>query len=519
MADDARETTCALPALWPWLLLCAAVAGWVNLGTFHRHHHADSLVPILVSLQRWTPFIWCQDRMGMLVPLLALPFQSPLANLLVQGTLHVFAALTAGFLLARYVLPDRTYPLVGALSAAGFLALAPPAWVFDFTANTFYGLWLALGLGGLLLAERRPGERALPRWRGLLALLLLVLAHWVFAAAAFVLVPLVIARRLCGDTSPPAHPPDKAARRRRGALVPALPLALLGFAAGFLLMRLVHIACRTGLGTLPPGQWWGTWEQLAINAWADLTPSGWPVLLAGMAAAGGVWLLFPALRRRAARAWRAAAVLAAAGVGYFLLMGTREWMALNSFCARYTRPTVFLLHGALLVAGVAPLCAVLPARIHKSLGTLTPVLLLLAAASAYGYPSLQGVRAQLDRTLGACTNDILAARCTHVAGNYWRVWPAVFHANLALYEQGRNAEVWGITIRCEETLRRWRDMPREAARIAVAAGGDADADPYLSATGFPELVVAEKRPTVWVLRPPASSGDRFALAPGPSAKR
>jgi hypothetical protein len=347
--------------------------------------------------------------------------------------------------------------------------------------------------------------------------LLFVLAHWVFAAAAFLLAPLALLRSLLCAKSQAASPSDETApgvsrrhrwvRRADGVLASELGGALvllgLGFGAGFLLMRLVHIACRTGLGTQPVTQWGETWVQLAGNAWADLAPHGWPVFLGGMALAGVLALAVPCLRRHALRAWTLAAALAGAALLYFLFLGTREWMALNSCCARYTRPSIFLLQAALLVAGLVPLGAALPGAVRKSLGALAVPLLLLAAVFGYGYPSLENARRQLDHTLGLCTNDILAARCTHVAGNYWTVWPVVFHANLAQYEQGQTAPVWGITTRCEETLGRWRDMPRDAARIAVAAGGDADADPYLSAIGFPVLEVAEKRPTVWVLRSPA----------------
>ena len=51
----------------------AVAAALVDLGGFHRLEQADSIVPVLVSLQRWTPFFWDQERFGMLVPLLALP--------------------------------------------------------------------------------------------------------------------------------------------------------------------------------------------------------------------------------------------------------------------------------------------------------------------------------------------------------------------------------------------------------------------------------------------------------------
>jgi hypothetical protein len=179
------------PALWPYLLLCAAAAVLADFGNLHREHQIDSLTPVLISLQHWTLFFWCQDRVGMLVPLLALPLRDPLANLLFQEAVYVFAGLAAMFLLARYVLRDETFPLVGGVMASAFLALAPAGYRFDFFNTTFYGVWLALGLAGLLLNESRP-DGSVPGWRLALAFGVLLLTHWVYSAASLVFVPLVL---------------------------------------------------------------------------------------------------------------------------------------------------------------------------------------------------------------------------------------------------------------------------------------------------------------------------------------
>ena len=70
-----------------WLVLvCLLISAiWIALGPIHRHHTADSIVMALVSLYRWTPLYWEQDRLGMFFPLLATPWREPLDNLLVQA--------------------------------------------------------------------------------------------------------------------------------------------------------------------------------------------------------------------------------------------------------------------------------------------------------------------------------------------------------------------------------------------------------------------------------------------------
>src|SRR5215471_5542107 len=136
------------------LVVCAGVATWIDFGTLHRYHNGDALIPVLVSLYRWTPFYWGQNRLGMLLPLLAMPFRNPLTNLLVQMGLSTFAALVSMCLLARYTLPRGLWQPAALFSAAAFLALAP-TWIrFEILAvHQPYGLSFALALGGLSLIE------------------------------------------------------------------------------------------------------------------------------------------------------------------------------------------------------------------------------------------------------------------------------------------------------------------------------------------------------------------------------
>ena len=77
------------------LLLVGATAAWMNLASLHESEHADSLLLVLVSTQRWTPFYWGQDRFGMLLPLLAMPVRQPVLNMVVQGFLSTVAVLLA----------------------------------------------------------------------------------------------------------------------------------------------------------------------------------------------------------------------------------------------------------------------------------------------------------------------------------------------------------------------------------------------------------------------------------------
>src|ERR1700685_700914 len=145
MSEFSRRT----PRLWPYLLLSAAVALFIDFVHIHREEHADALIPVMVSLQRWTFFYWGQDRIGMLLPLLALPFHDPFVNLLIQGWMSIFSALASYFLLARYLCRTAVWPLAATLGSAGLLALSPPRVRFDWLiAQNQYGVSLLLLLMG-----------------------------------------------------------------------------------------------------------------------------------------------------------------------------------------------------------------------------------------------------------------------------------------------------------------------------------------------------------------------------------
>lgn len=499
-----------LPKLWPWLVVCLLAAVWIDLTGIHAHHHSDSLMPALVSLYHWTPFYWELDRIGMLGPLLAMPIQHPLANLLVQDALYIFASLGGCILLARYVLRDATYPLAGALSIAAFVGLTPGYYRFHLLIDTQYGLWLSLGLGGLLLLEADASGRIRP-WRRGAALALLVLAHWCYCTTSLFLGPLVVLRWLA------FRGVGRHSRTRMllGETIASLTSLALAFAIGLALMRLSPVK-STNFGSLPIGDWSRTSWMLLKTTWQAMGPHWWPIacsvaLLFSLLLVWK-WQAWPAL----ATAWRAAAVLIAAAASIGIFMATRQWVVTNLYHFRFLLiPALFtqIAFSAIVVAAFAGRWPRLVRRFSFPLGVVS---ITLAIGLGLGRPSLAQLRSDLganalqadplveaaaDKQTQILTEEVLAARCTHIAGNYWRVWPAVFRANLALYERGEERIIWGLTLRSSPTSALWKAVPRSQTRIAVFAPGDDDAATYLKSFGFLPLAAGERRSTIVVLEP------------------
>jgi hypothetical protein len=149
-------------------------------------------------------------------------------------------------------------------------------------------------------------------------------------------------------------------------------------------------------------------------------------------------------------------------------------------------------------------------------------LLFAAAFAVYGRPSLGRVRHDVAQVRGlagrsagyiaAYTADVLANRCTHVAGHYDQVWLTVFQANLALYERGVDRVVWGLATRCLTTWDLWGQAPPEDVRIAgLLRDGTLDphADFYLKHF-FPTAAVAQRASTLWVYRDRSAEGSAVA---------
>src|SRR5687767_4363967 len=75
---------------WLTLLYCAAA---VNFSWIQSWHNSDTVIHALISIDRYSPFYWSENRFGTLVPLLALPVRDYAWNLLVQCQILIVAGI------------------------------------------------------------------------------------------------------------------------------------------------------------------------------------------------------------------------------------------------------------------------------------------------------------------------------------------------------------------------------------------------------------------------------------------
>jgi hypothetical protein len=485
--------------LWPRhrtaVLLAALAAGavLVDLGSFHVLEHGDSIVPVLVSLQRWTPFYWDQERYGMLVPLLATPLRDPLLNLLFQRGALVLAGLAAVVLLARHVLAGRDWPLAGLLAAGGLVAAAPAPWLFEYLGDQPYGLSLLLALAGLAVAEPGgEGRRPWPRLAG--GFVLVALAHWVNAATGILLLTLAVGRAAVDRFEGEPAPAVRARLWVDGALLVA------GLVVGQVFLRLWPVLTgfplRLHVTMLPLAELPAAWAALFANAWRD---AGWWAAVLLFAAAAGLWLLsLPPLFEHLPGAILRASVLLAGALVYALFAGSLRWVQENAFHWRYLAPSALLVHLAVASLLAEPLARV--PRLARPAALVALALVPAAALAVYGPPSFVRVRADLDAVAGRHTADVLAAGCELIAGDYWTVWPAVWHVALVSRERGEARPVWGVTHRTNATVMAW--WPRRSTlRVCRPRGEDEQAERWMRAFHLWPAHRVERRLTVDVLAP------------------
>ena len=176
------------------------------------------------------------------------------------------------------------------------------------------------------------------------------------------------------------------------------------------------------------------------------------------AVVGVATLAFPAGRRAVHVSLPIAAVLLAVAAVQFAFMSSINHV-LESRSPRYLMMAVFFWQAACVGFCVVQLAAVLPRVCRASTVAATlAVAMIVAAGIAHGRPGSDVVRAEIDRSLGRFTDDILAARCTHVTGDYWRAWTAMFHVNLRLAEAGSPRRVWAICHRSRATAKYWQTI-------------------------------------------------------------
>jgi hypothetical protein len=456
-----------------------ALAAWLDFSRLQEGHHADSLLPVLTGLTQWTPFFWGQDRFGMLIPLLALPVHDPEAHLLLQGFLVISLSVWGLILLVRTLLP-REYPWAPAVALllVLLLLLAPTDQRFNILWVQPYTLSLSLGLSAVELLRRSGALRLLA------AAVLFLAAAWVNTGVGVVVAPLVAWRACFIDAG------RSGLARWRFLFANGAFLALGSFCSA----RLSQAAFvpHTVFATLPAAAWRETATELLRGAWTNADIRLWVSVALGLAALGSLSLISASVRSEARPSLLAAAGLGLTATVSFAAVSTSSWVAGNGYALRYLIPPLLLFEATCCLLATLPLVA-LPV-VRRSVASWTSAGAVgLAVLIAVGPPSHQAVVRAFESRWGTTAREVIAARATHVTGDYWKVWPTVFYATWLLGTPRRRDWPYGLTDRSIATLKESRAVPHP--RVAVLDGRSI----WLGLLGAHWWVVTELGSTLFIL--------------------
>jgi len=453
----------------PILLLVFCVVA-VSLSWVQSRHDADTYLHALVSLDRYQPFYWGDNRFGMLIAALAIPVRDYAANLMFQTGLYTAALAGVAILFQTcFFQVDGGWSRGAAaacLSLAALLAVFRPEYYAPsvlFLGHP-YAVSLLLVLAGVAIAYRSPLKPVL-RWS--LALLFLLLGFWVNASHAAVATVLFV-------SLPQGSNAARISWRER-----FLGLACVGAAAASVLLFARQYPSLKTVALAGPSLWLDTASRMSANVTSYFIH---PWVFGGLLLLGAAALA--ARRERWIRQETVAFVLAAAATAAG--MSSLEWLRASDFHPRYWLSPILIL--AFTACGLLMPLAL--RGLERATGSssfahsICGLILAAAVVQAFGLPSYSKAKDQMLSRALELERGLQELECTHIVGDYWSGWAAVFRRRAL---EGRKSNgPWALTLRAEATQPLWSAVP-EASRRYCSLCGSAERDSYLRYFGLPPM--------------------------------
>jgi hypothetical protein len=444
------------PALLFAALLFIAVT--INFSGIQAGHDSDSVLMAFISIDRWTPFYWGDNRYGMPIPLLASFIRDYRWNLLFQTQILTLAALGVVCSMNLFFLHASETPVVARLGAA---CLSMPVFFVLFRPGSEltrvyllahpYEISLAICLLATAMVLRVRGHAAV---RLPAALVLAALALWLNYSSIAVLGVLL------------AVLPARQRTWRETLVERAIALAGTGFLAAVLRLWAAQFPNMGAVVRTPVAEW----SRTALRLWeGTLMHVVYPWVLAGLlAAAIAAGLL---LRRRQWFETRdlwgfglTAALFAAA-------VSVTDWPMRNDYQPRYWTVPLTLVVVAAAAYPARALFEGLRAVIGSKVLTAAIVAMLLVTAGiqAFGFPSARRALEAMDSATGTWFAEAEGLGCTHLLGNYRMAWNTAFYGRA----HGRNPK-YAITLRSEVVRDEWDRVPASKRKYCVLCSQPSD---------------------------------------------
>jgi hypothetical protein len=413
---------------WLSLVLACVVSFSVAFGSPARRHSADSLIPVFVSLEHWTPFYWGQDRFGMLLALIAVPVRDGLWNLLVQNMLS--AGLLFLGIVAMQRRTDAGVPALVATTTLGLLLIWPAPQVQRLLLTTDQSYAPALGLAGMACALLRRSETPLH----IGAVVLLCLSSWLNAGVALLASCVSLAAMGVAET------------RVFGLRLLGGAMAGIGF-HGILQQGATDLVDVTQITVRNTGQI----VPLLAHFWTSTITSIFGI---GVWIVVVIWAIATYMASETER--RVLSVVLVGSVLYGSVMAV-----LLSGLERHGSPLLPLL----LVSGLSVVAKASCVARFAPMGAIAAALAVALVAE----PRAPGaLRRSLLASLGGDSVPVaLSYNVSIVTGDYWRVWPVTFALRYLVPPRMLSEPVTPVALRADAMTRARAGQFRSGAVVLV----------------------------------------------------
>ena len=481
--------------LWTSAVSLALLSLTICFSDIQQFHTSDSVLTALMSLDRFTPFFWNENRIGNLTPLATMWVRSPYLNLILQTLLFTAGPVFCIAGMNRLCGAPQEVKLRAALrlqlaTLIAFLAVGLNTLSYQvlfLSDPMLLSLFLYLIALNVAVMVRKLG------WRGVTVVAVTsFLAAWLYIAnAVFALAALAL-----------SFSPRAWKRNWRGQ--PGVSAAILVSTA--LLERLWSHFYRGPrflvLQSVPDA--YSTFLRMTE---ADFTLMFRGEVVAAVALVGFAGFAF--LRQRTGFSpWRPRRFLALCGgcLAVGAAMSASPWPRLNLFHPRYFAiPAAGLTMLVSLAAAEVALRAIERAKASQSFRTAVFLAAIAAtnglAIAHFGFPSYARAKASLASVTAMDRDSIRDLGCTHLIGSYWNVWVRVFDSNASFPDR----HVWGVANRAEPTRDQWDASP-QSTRTYCEVCGDPDAPELQTRFNIPAWTVWRRSGAICAFRVIAPPG-------------
>lgn len=446
------------------LLLILLVAAFVIFGNYIRFQHSDNAVIAILSTSAWSPYLWEQNRYGMLLPLLTSWIHGPFTNFLVESFLNIAAGLSSIYLISVYLFlridlrayRDSRLGIPGLIAVLLLLISLPLGTLYDyFSLGQPYGLSICLTVTGLLCLFCALSSQGDSQWNRVkisalnwTSCILVLVGFWVAPTPFLIFAGMEFGfLSMCALRSGSLKRPTEFLKEHSYEVF-ALAILLFSFLVNRLMLRAswdhhnyaVFLSPRERLPSLI------TYSRVFMSKYIT-----WPVIVSVLVAFAGIWIGV----RRKRMDWVRIGIATLIAVIFFVFVSELLWTKANLYYHTYPLPAVVLAYG-IMGACISGAVAGWSKRNRTLVAGLATFAIICVSIMRFQPRSPRRVRTIANDMFGRYSDAIIDHRCTYTIGNYWKVWIRLMMARQRLLERGGTDHIWGITYRAGNNEYLWR---------------------------------------------------------------